>query len=162
VAEAVFVENLKYAADRLGAFGITAVIEPINGGRDLIRGGETYTTYGMKGFFLNHTKDAVRILEKVDNENLRLHLDLYHMQLTDGNLAETLRETMDIVKHIQIAGVPGRNEPDVGEINYPYLFELIDELGYQGWIGCEYKPLNSTLVGLKWANAYGIGPSSSR
>jgi hydroxypyruvate isomerase len=58
--------------------------------------------------------------------------------------------------------VPGRNEPDVGEINYPYLFNLIDELGYSGWIGCEYKPLNSTLVGLKWANAYGIGPSSSR
>jgi hydroxypyruvate isomerase len=156
VAERVFVENLKYASDRLGKYGITAVIEPINGGRDLIRGGETYTTYGMKGFFLNHTKDAVRIIERVGNENLRLHLDIYHMQLTDGNLAETLRETIDLVQHLQVAGVPGRNEPNVGEINYPYLFNLIDELGYNGWIGCEYKPLTSTLSGLGWAEPYGI------
>jgi 2-dehydrotetronate isomerase len=156
VAEQVFVENLKYAADRLGQYGVKAVIEPINGGRDLIRGGETYTTYGMKGFFLNHTKDAVRIIEKVGNPNLRLHLDIYHMQLTEGNLAETLRETIDLVQHLQIAGVPGRNEPSVGEINYPYLFDLIDELGYRGWTGCEYKPLNSTLEGLGWAQPYGI------
>lgn len=160
VAEQVFVENLKYAADRLGKFGITAVIEPINGGRDVIRGGETYTTYGMQGFFLNHVKDAVRIIDRVGHENLRLHLDIYHMQLTDGNIAETLRETMDLVKHLQIAGVPGRNEPSVGEINYPYLFNLIDELGYDGWIGCEYKPLNSTLEGLGWAQSYGIGVPS--
>lgn len=160
VAELVFVENLKYAADRLGQYGVKAVIEPINGGRDLIRGGETYTTYGMKGFFLNHTKDAVRIIEKVGNDNLRLHLDIYHMQLTDGNLAETLRETIDLVQHLQIDGVPGRNEPNVGEINYPYLFDLIDELGYRGWIGCEYKPLNSTLEGLSWAQPYGIATST--
>lgn len=155
-AETVFVDNLRYAADRLGEFGIKAVIEPINGGRDLIRGGETYTTYGMRGFFLNHVKDAVRIIEKVDHPNLRLHLDIYHTQITDGNLAEILRQTMDMIQHIQLAGVPGRNEPDVGEINYPYLFDLIDRLGYTGWIGCEYKPLNSTLAGLGWAKDYGI------
>jgi hydroxypyruvate isomerase len=159
-AERVFVENLKYAADRLGQYGVKAVIEPINSGRDLIRGGETYTTYGMKGFFLNHTRDAVRIIEQVGSENLRLHLDIYHMQLTDGNLAETLRQTIDLVQHLQIAGVPGRNEPNVGEINYPYLFDLIDELGYRGWIGCEYKPLNSTLEGLGWAQPYGVGTAS--
>jgi hydroxypyruvate isomerase len=161
VAEQVFVENLKYAADRLGQYGVKAVIEPINGGRDLIRGGEAYTTYGMKGFFLNHTRDAVRIIEKVGNKNLRLHLDIYHMQLTDGNLAETLRETIDLVQHLQIAGVPGRNEPSLGEINYPYLFDLIYELGYRGWIGCEYKPLSSTLEGLGWAQPYRIMAPSS-
>jgi 2-dehydrotetronate isomerase len=76
----------------------------------------------------------------VNNPNLRLHLDFYHFQLTDGNLAQTLR----VIKHIQIAGEPGRNEPDVGEIHYPYLFDLTDELGYEGWVGCEYKPLRST------------------
>jgi len=159
-AEDVFVENLTYAAQRLGEHGVTAVIEPINGARDLIMGGETYTTYGMRGFFLNHTRDALRIIERVGHPNLRLHLDLYHMQLTDGNLAETLRRTIHLVKHIQIASVPGRNEPDLGEINYRYLFSLIDELGYNGWVGCEYKPLKSTLGGLGWANDYGIGTPS--
>ena len=155
-AEDVFVENLRYAAERLGEHGITAVIEPINGGRDLIGGGETYTTYGMGGFFLNHVRDALRIIERVNHPNLKLHLDFYHVQLTDGNLAETLRRTIDLVKHIQIAGVPGRNEPDVGEIHYPYLFDLMDQLGYQGWVGCEYKPLRSTREGLGWAKPYGI------
>ena len=155
-AEQVFVENLRYAAGRLGEYGIRAVIEPINGGRDLIRGGETYTTYGMRGFFLNHTRDALRIIEKVDHPNLFLHLDVYHMQLTDGNLAETLRQTIGLIKHLQIASVPGRNEPHLGEINYPYLFDLIDSLGYDGWVGCEYKPATSTLAGLTWAAPYGI------
>ena len=149
-------ENLRYAAGRLGEHGIRAVIEPINGGRDLIRGGETYTTYGMRGFFLNHTRDALRIIEKVDHPNLFLHLDVYHMQLTDGNLAETLRQTIGLIKHLQIASVPGRNEPNLGEINYPYLFDLIDSLGYDGWVGCEYKPATSTLAGLTWAEPYGI------
>lgn len=155
-AERVFVENLRHAAERLGEHGVKAVIEPINGGRDLIRGGETYTTYGMRGFFLNHTRDALRIIEKVDHPNLFLHLDLYHMQLTDGNLAETLRQTISLVRHIQIASVPGRNEPDRGEINYPFLFDLIDQLGYDGWVGCEYKPAATTLEGLTWAAPYGI------
>lgn len=155
-AEEVFVENLRHAAERLGEHGIKAVIEPINGGRDLIRGGEAYTTYGMRGFFLNHTRDALRIIGKVNHPNLFLHLDLYHMQLTDGNLAETLRQTISLVRHVQIASVPNRNEPDRGEINYPYLFDLIDELGYDGWIGCEYRPANGTLAGLKWAAPYGI------
>jgi hydroxypyruvate isomerase len=159
-AEDVFVANLSYAAQQLGESGITAVIEPINGGRDLIRGGEAYTTYGMAGFFLNHVRDALRIIERVNNPNLRLHLDFYHLQLTDGNLAETLRQTIDLIKHIQIAGVPGRNEPDVGEINYPYLFDLMDELGYEGWVGCEYKPRRSTQEGLGWAQPYGIRKSS--
>ena len=162
VVENVFVDNLRYAADRLGEHGIKAVIEPINGGQDLIRGGETYTTYGMGGFFLNHVRDAVRIIERIGHDNLRLHLDFYHMQITDGNLAEVLRQTIDMVQHIQIAGVPGRNEPDVGEINYPFLFNLIDELGYEGWIGCEYKPLSSTLGGLGWAKPYGIAVTELR
>lgn len=159
-AEATFVENLRYAADRFAPHGITAVIEPINGGRDLIIGGETYTTYGMRGFFLNHTRDAVRIIEMVGRDNLRLHLDVYHMQLTDGNLAETLQQTMPLLQHIQIAGVPGRNEPSRGEINYPFLFDLIDRLGYNGWVGCEYKPLTTTLEGLSWARPYGLLPAA--
>jgi hydroxypyruvate isomerase len=155
-AEEVFVENLGYAADRLATYGITAVIEAINDGRDVISGGETYTTYGMRGFFLSQTSEAVRIMRRVGHDNLKLHLDVYHMQLMHGNLAETLKQTIGSVKHLQIAGVPGRNEPDVGEINYPYLFDLIDELGYDGWVGCEYRPATTTNAGLGWARAYGI------
>jgi len=92
----------------------------------------------------------------VASDNLFLHLDLYHMQMLEGHLAETLRENVGLLRHVQIAGVPGRHEPSVGEINYPYLFDLLDQLGYEGWIGCEYRPLGRTLDGLGWARPYGI------
>jgi hydroxypyruvate isomerase len=88
---------------------------------------------------------------------LRLQLDLYHRQIMRGALAEALREYWPIVGHIQIAGVPGRHEPDVGEINYPYLLDLIDALGYDGYVGCEYRPRSGTLAGLDWARRYGVG-----
>src|SRR5271167_918476 len=92
-----------------------------------------------------------------DRPNLQLQLDLYHVQVMRGDLAPTIRELAGKYPHIQIAGTPGRHEPDVGEINYPYLFDLLDELGYQGWIGCEYRPKGDTLAGLGWAKRYGIG-----
>lgn len=161
-AEAVYVENLRFAAARLGEHGIVAVIEPINPGLDLIRGGETYTTLGMKGFFLNRTQDAVRYIEAVGSPNLKLHLDFYHMQLTEGHLADTVRQCQDLIHHLQAAGVPGRHEPSVGEINYPFLFDLLDELGYRGWVGCEYRPATGTLDGLGWAARYGIGAAAPR
>ena len=108
------------------------------------------------GYLINTTNQAVNLIEQAKSDNVFLHLDCYHMQLMEGHLAETLREQMPRLQHVQIAGVPGRHEPDVGEINYPFIFDLLDELGYQGWIGCEYRPRTTTLAGLGWASAFGI------
>ena len=107
--------------------GITAIIEPINN-RDI------------PGYFLNTTAQAMSIIERVGHPNLKLQLDLYHVQIMEGDLAHRIRTLAGHYPHVQIAGNPGRNEPDVGEINYPFLFDLFDELGYAGWIGCEYRP----------------------
>lgn len=159
-AERVYLENLRHAAALLKPHGIRAVIEPINRRLGMVQGGPSYTTEGMHGYFLNHSEHARRIIQQVASDNLFLHLDVYHMQMLEGHLAETLRANMDLLRHVQIAGVPGRHEPSVGEIHYPYLFNLLDELGYAGWVGCEYRPLGKTADGLGWAEHYGIGAAS--
>lgn len=156
LAERTYVANLRHAASMLEGHGMVAVIEPINKKLGIVQNGPSYTTQGMHGYFLNHTEQARRILDEVDSRNLLLHLDFYHMQMLEGNLAQTVRENMGRLRHVQIAGVPGRHEPSVGEINYPYLFALLDELGYTGWIGCEYRPQADTWSGLSWAAPYGI------
>jgi 2-dehydrotetronate isomerase len=158
LAEETFISNLKIAAKALAEIGVAAVIEPINNKMDVVQGGERYVTQGMRGFFLHRVDQARKIIEYVASDNLFLHLDLYHQQIMQGNLAQTLRENISVIRHIQFAGVPGRHEPDVGEINYPFLFDMIDELGYRGWVGCEYRPRTTTETGLKWAAAYGIKP----
>ena len=155
-AERVYVENLRHAAGFLQKHGIAAVIEPINKKMGVVSNGPSYTTQGMHGYFLNHTEHARRILDQVGSENLYLHLDIYHMQMLEGHLAETIEANIGLTRHFQIAGVPGRHEPTVGEINYPYLFDLLDKLGYKGWIGCEYRPRGNTWEGLGWASRYGI------
>ncbi len=144
LAEATYVDNLTWAAAAARPHGITCLIEPLNGG-------------DAPGYFLSQTTDARRIIERVGVANLGLQLDLYHRQIMNGDLAGAIRTYLPIIGHIQIAGVPGRHEPDVGEINYSYLFDLLDDLGYQGWIGCEYRPRGATLAGLSWAARYGIG-----
>lgn len=156
-AEQVYVENLRHGAQVLKQAGVAAVIEPINRAFGIVQGGPSYTTQGMHGYFLNTVAQARRVLENVASDNLFLHLDFYHLQLQEGRLAQTLREHLALIRHIQIAGVPGRHEPDVGEINYRYLFDLLDELSYQGWVGCEYRPRGRTKEGLTWARDYGIG-----
>ncbi len=156
-AERVYVGNLRHAAAFLQPHGVRVVIEPINRRLGVLHGGPSYTTEGMHGYFLNHSEHARRVIEEVGSDNLFLHLDVYHMQMLEGHLAETLRSNIGLLRHVQIAGVPGRHEPSVGEINYPYLFALLDELGYDGWVGCEYRPRNGTLAGLGWAVQYGIG-----
>jgi 2-dehydrotetronate isomerase len=158
LAEKTFIANLKIAAAALADIGVAAVIEPINNKMDVVPGGERYVTQGMRGFFLHRVDQARNIIERVARKNLFLHLDLYHQQIMQGRLSETLRENVSVIRHIQFAGVPGRHEPDVGEINYPFLFELIDQLGYRGWIGCEYRPIAQTESGLSWAAPYGIAP----
>lgn len=161
-ARRVYIENLRHAAAHLAPYGITAVIEPINRKLGIVQNGPSYTTEGMHGYFLNHTAQARAVIEEVGSDNLLLHLDIYHMQMLEGNLAETLRENLAILRHVQIAGVPGRHEPGVGEINFAFLFDLLDELGYAGWVGCEYRPANGTWAGLGWAQRYGIGVAASR
>jgi len=143
-ASATYGANLRWAADRLQSRGIRALIEPLNS-RD------------MPGYFLTTAEQAHLIIETVRHPNLFLQMDLYHAQIMGGDLAERTRTHWPLIRHIQIAGVPGRHEPDVGEINYPYLFDLLDELGYDGWVGCEYRPRGDTGAGLGWARRYGIG-----
>ena len=161
LAEDTFIANLKIAAAALADIGVAAVIEPINNKMDIVKGGEQYVTQGMRGFFLHRVDQARKIIDQVASDHLFLHLDLYHQQIMQGNLAQTLRENIAITRHIQFAGVPGRHEPNIGEINYPFLFDLIDELGYRGWVGCEYRPIAKTESGLSWASKYGIAQRPS-
>ena len=142
--EAVYIENLRWAAERAAPAGITVIIEPIN-------------TRDIPGYYLNYTAEAIGFIDRVGRDNLRLQLDLYHVQIMRGDLAPTVRALAGRYPHVQIAGTPGRHEPDVGEINYPFLFDVFDEIGYDGWIGCEYRPKGDTLAGLGWARKYGIG-----
>ena len=134
---AVYMNNLAHAADEAAGVGVTIVIEPIN-------------TRDIPGFFLNRQDEAQAISAELDRPNLKVQFDLYHCQIVEGDLATRLRRDMPNVGHIQIAGVPERNEPDTGEVNYAYLLRLIEELGYSGWIGCEYRPAGATSAGLGW------------
>lgn len=144
-AEDTFVEHVRWAADRAARQGARIMLEPLN-------------TIDNPGYFLTSSAQAVRIIERVDRDNVRVQYDCYHMQIMEGNLAETIRSRFDVIGHFQISGVPGRYEPDgEQEINYPYVLSLIDELGCEGWVGCEYRPRGDTLEGLGWARPYGIG-----
>lgn len=129
--------NLKFAAAELKKAGLKLLTEPIN-------------TFDIPGFYLNRTEQALRLHDEVGADNLYLQHDLYHMQRMEGELAATLKKNLSRIAHIQIADNPGRNEPGTGEINYKYLFRLLDEIGYSGWIGCEYKPATTTEAGLGW------------
>lgn len=135
--ERIYVANLRHAARACAAAGITLVIEPINS-RD------------MPGYLLGYQRDGRRIIEAVGEPNLRLQLDLYHCQIMEGDLARHIRDYADITGHVQVAGVPDRHEPDQGEVAYRYLFDVLDEIGYAGWVGCEYRPKGRTEDGLGW------------
>lgn len=135
--EATYVANIATAAAKAAGQGVTVVIEPIN-------------TRDIPGYFLNYQRQGRSIIERIGAANLRLQLDLYHCQIMEGDLAMHIRDYADIAGHVQIAGVPERHEPDIGEINYPYLFELLDKVGYAGWVGCEYRPRGRTQDGLGW------------
>ncbi len=136
-----FVANLRFAAQMLREAGIRLLIEAIN-------------TRDIPGFFLRNTDQALSIIEEVDSKNLSLQYDVYHMQIMEGDLTPTLEANLANIRHVQIADNPGRNEPGTGEINYPFLFKALDDMGYRGWIGCEYRPATTTLEGLGWAAGY--------
>jgi hydroxypyruvate isomerase len=132
-----FVGNIRYAADELKKHGIRLLIEPIN-------------TRDIPGFYLNRTKQALDLIDESGSDNIFVQYDVYHMQIMEGDLARTVETNLARIKHIQLADNPGRNEPGTGEINYPFLFGFFDRIGYDGWIGCEYKPRGKTEDGLDW------------
>lgn len=136
---ATYVANLAWAARQAAAHGLDVLIEPIN-------------TRDIPGFFLNRQDEAHAVVQEVGAPNLKVQMDLYHCQIVEGDLAMKIRQYLPTgrVGHFQIAGVPERHEPDRGEVNHPYLFELIDSLGYTGHIGCEYRPTAGTSAGLGW------------
>ncbi len=133
------VDNLRWAAAEAAHAGRDILIEPINL-RDMPR------------YFLNRQDHAHELIDAVQAPNLKVQMDLYHCQIVEGDVATKLRRYLPTgrVAHIQIAGVPSRHEPDQGELNYPYLFDTLDDLGYTGWVGCEYRPAAGTSQGLGW------------
>lgn len=146
-ADRVFIDNLARAADLAAATKVTLLIEPING-RD------------RPNYFLNHVEHAADIIVKVAKPNIRVQFDFYHVQIVGGDLIHRLEKFLPVVGHLQCAAVPTRHEPDEGEINYPAVFEAVDKLGYQGWIGAEYRPRARTEEGLGWARKYGVVPAN--
>ena len=135
-----YVDNLRYACAEAAKAGIEVLIEPIN-------------TRDIPSYFLNTQADAHAIREEVGAPNLKVQMDFYHVQIVEGDIEMKVRRYLPHIGHIQIASVPRRNEPDTGEVNYAYLFRLLDELGYEGWLGCEYRPAEGTVEGLGWMKA---------
>jgi len=138
----LYVGHLAWAAERAAGAGVDVLIEPIN-------------TRDIAGYFLNRQDEAHAVVAEVGARNLKVQMDLYHCQIVEGDVAMKLRKYLPTgrVGHLQIAGVPERHEPDVGELQCPYLFELIDELGWTGHVGCEYRPRAGTSAGLGWLRA---------
>jgi hydroxypyruvate isomerase len=150
-----FVDNLRFAASALKPAGLRLLIEPIN-------------RYDVPGYWLNHTAQAISLIDEADTDNLYLQYDVYHAQRSEGELAATMARCLDRIGHIQVADNPGRHEPGTGEIHYPFLFAHLDRIGYQGWVGCEYLPRGRTEDGLGWleqarrlprpGEQHGLGP----
>ncbi len=136
-----FVANLRFAAEALAKAAMTLLTEPIN-------------TRDIPGFYLCRSDQALAIIDEVGAPNLALQYDVYHMQIMEGDLAPTIERNLDRIAHVQVADTPGRHEPGSGEINYPFLFDHLDRLGYEGWIGCEYRPGAGTTDGLGWVRPY--------
>lgn len=135
-----FVDNLRFAATALHQAGLRLLVEPIN-------------RYDIPGFYLQRTAQALSLLDEVGAPNAFVQYDIYHAQRTEGELAATLAQHLARIGHIQIADNPGRHEPGSGEINYRFLFQHLDRIGYQGWVGAEYRPASTTEAGLGWRAA---------
>lgn len=136
-----FIKNLRYASEKFKPYGINILLEALSP--------QVKPNYLLKSQF-----DTLEIVELVDRDNVFIQLDYFHAQNVDGNLSQLTDRLKDKIAHIQIASVPDRNEPDDGEVNYPYLFQKLDEIGYQGFVGCEYKPRSKTTDGLAWFIPY--------
>lgn len=136
-----YIANLQFAGKTLAPHGISLLIEAIN-------------TRDIPGFYLNYSEQAFDIMHYANVPNLAFQYDIYHMQIMEGDLAPTIENNLAKIGHMQLADTPGRHEPGTGEINYPFLFDFIDRIGYKGWIGCEYRPAGNTEAGLGWSRNY--------
>lgn len=136
-----YVEHVRYAADRAAAEGRLIVLEPLN-------------PYNVPGYFLPSVAHVTDLLAEIDRPNVKLQFDLYHAQLTGGDITHQIERLAALTGHVQIASVPERHEPDRGELYYPYVLAVLDRVGYDGWVGCEYVPAAGTQAGLGWLEAY--------
>lgn len=136
-----YVENVRWAAAQAADAGRLLVLESLN-------------PYDMPGYYLPSVARTVEVLDEIDRDNVRLQFDLYHAQLTDGDVTHLIDRVADRIGHVQLASVPERHEPNDGELNYPYVLAALDRAGYDGWVGCEYNPAGGTLEGLGWLDAY--------
>ncbi len=142
--EEAFVANVQWAADLARDRGVNVLLEPLNQ-RD------------VPGYLHSRTTDTRRLIETIDRDNVLMQFDFYHLQIMEGDLGEALQRHFDVIGHIQFSSVPGRFEPQYGEVNMGYFFDLLDALGYAGWVGCEYGPKTTTVEGLSWGSSYGLG-----
>jgi hydroxypyruvate isomerase len=142
-AASVYAANLAWAAEQAQQAGVKLVIEPINH-RD------------MPGYFLNTEAQGAAVVEAIGSDRLGLQFDVYHCQITEGDITKRMEQFMPVIAHMQIADVPARNEPGTGEIGWRFVFRRIDELGYGGWVGCEYRPAGDTVAGLRWRRDFGV------
>lgn len=142
-AAALYVANLAWAAEQAAAQGVKVVIEPINH-RD------------MPGFVLNTMAQGADIVNAIGYDKLGLQFDIYHCQVTEGDVTKRIETLLPIIAHMQLADVPGRNEPGTGEIGWEFVLDRIDALGYEGWVGCEYRPKGDTISGLAWRKRYKV------
>ena len=133
----VLMENLRFAAGALNAAGLELLMEPVN-------------THDVPGFFVSQSAQALSVIAAVAAPNLKLQYDLYHAQMMGEDLARTLQSALPGIGHLQVADAPGRHEPGTGEMDYTFLFKYLDRLGYDGWVGAEYKPSTTTSAGLGW------------
>lgn len=136
-AGAVYAANLAWAAEEAAKAGVRLAIEPINH-RD------------MPGYFLNTQAQGAAFVEAIGRERIGLQFDVYHVQITEGDITRRMEQYLPLIAHMQIADVPARNEPGTGEIGWGFVFRRMDELGYAGWVGCEYRPAGETDAGLGW------------
>lgn len=144
--EQTYLNNVRRAARRLADEGLELCLEPIN-------------HYSMPEYFLRTQEQAAACIETLALPNLRLQFDFFHCQMEQGNVSGRLRRFFPLIGHCQLAGAPDRHEPDQGELHYPHLLALLDELGYQGVVGCEYSPAGKTEEGLGWLRPWGVLPA---
>ncbi len=141
-----FVDRLGWAADLVANAEIDIMIEPMN-------------LRDVPGYLLMSSKQAERVITQVGRSNLKLQFDTYHLQIQEGDVLESFTRCLPVIGHVQCSSLPGRHEPDRGELNHEWLFQAFDHAGYEGWIGCEYQPASSTLDGLGWGARWGLGPN---
>ncbi len=145
--EAVFIDNLRAAAQEAADSGVQLLLEPLN-------------AHDVPGYLHAEAAHTVRLIERIGRDNVRLQFDLFHQHFAGDSLEASLRAHHALIGHVQFSSVPGRHEPQYGEVDVNALFELLDALGYRGWVGCEYSPKTTLEDGLSWGRRYGLGADS--